>query len=62
MPCVVFDRGRMLDGLPLELLARIWERRRLEEIEPSAIRYRPCCFPAPTLMTTSASMGWLVGS
>jgi hypothetical protein len=33
-----------------------------ESIAPSAIQYRPCLLPPPTLMSTSGSIGSVLGS
>ena len=60
---VVLWRGRMA-GLELVLLARICTRVGVlaVSINLSPIQYRPCFFPPPTLITTSASMGSVLGS
>jgi hypothetical protein len=48
----------------LVLLARIWARlgTEAELIVLSAIQYRSCCFPPPSLMMMSVSRGSVVGS
>ena len=56
-------RGRMA-GLELVLLARIWVRVGVVAVSSvlSPIQYRPCFLPPPTLMTTSPSRSWVLGS
>jgi hypothetical protein len=56
-------RGRMA-GLEPVLLPRTWNRVGVddESIVPSAIQYRPCLLPPPTLMRTSGSICSVLGS
>ena len=50
--------------LPSVLAARIWERVGVEAVSmtESAIQYRPCFLPPPSLITSSVSSSFLVGS
>jgi len=57
------SHGRMGGALSV-FLARIWTRVGVEAVSsvPSPIKYRPCFFPPPTLMMTSPSRSWALGS
>ena len=55
--------GRIGGSLSM-VLAQIWARVGVEALSrvPSPIKYRPCFFPPPTLMMTSPSRSWALGS